>query len=76
MPSRIANSESLQSKHVARKAVEVAGGLIDEREASKRPRQNPERSDVRDKSYEYARRLWKLLVKNVGDSEAKKLCTT
>jgi hypothetical protein len=73
MPSRTTTPQSLQSEDVAQRAVEAAGAPVEESETSKRLQQTPERGDVRGKSYEYARTFWKLLVNNVGESEAKEI---
>jgi hypothetical protein len=43
------------------------------RESSKRLKAISKPSDVRLKSYEYANNLWKLLVRNVGEPEARNI---
>jgi hypothetical protein len=70
MPSRTTNP---QSQDVAQRAVEAAGAPTEESVTSKGLQETRERGDVSSKSYEYASALWKRLVENLGELEAKRL---
>jgi hypothetical protein len=73
MPSRTANPRSPQPEGVTQSAVETTGAQMHESEPPRRLKQTSQRGDVKGKSYEYASALWKRLVENLGEPEAKRI---
>jgi len=69
MPSRTGTPPALRSADVAQRHV-----AVDTMEKpSKQQQQSLDRSAARRKSYEHASLFWKLLVKNLGELEAKQI---
>jgi hypothetical protein len=69
MPSNTVNPQSTEPEVATQGAVGAAGVLKEKSGSS----QTSERRDVRSKSYGYARDLWKHLVKNVGEPDAREI---
>jgi hypothetical protein len=68
-----ANRQSPPPEDVTQRAVGATGAQMQERESSKRLQQTSERGDVRRTTLVLADALWKKLVKNVGEPEAKEI---